>query len=243
MSMRRNAVKPTDGDWEELIRDLARRVAVHDPEWTNYTESDPGITLVELFAFFAESLLDRGDLPAEARVRLHYIVTRLERASDSDCADGTPTRTRYFVGRLMSPDDFAQEQSYTRTRHRRHNRLLHGVGIVRGLEVTLEPGQAGGDPAVVVSPGLAIAPDGEEMVVCDRVTLDVCSGPAVCYVTLALSERLVDPTVEGEATRIEESAAVGVSGDVPPGHLGVARLKLDGGLWRTDPSFKPPQVT
>ena len=28
-----------------------------NPEWTEFDESDPGITLVELFAFLAESLL------------------------------------------------------------------------------------------------------------------------------------------------------------------------------------------
>jgi hypothetical protein len=156
--------------------------------------------------------------------------------------DGTLTRNRYFFGKLMSVSDFEEEQSYLRTRHRRHNRLLHGVGIVRGLEVTLEPGQAGGGPVIVVSPGVAIAPDGEELVVCDPVSLDVCVGHAVCYVSMTLAERAVDPMVEGEPTRIEESADVGVSDDLPSGQLGIARLKLDSGVWRLDPSFEPPRV-
>jgi len=233
--------KPIRGDWDELIRDLSRRAAAHSPEWTDHEDRDPGVTLVQLFAFLTESLLDRGGLSAEGRAHLRDILAKLEPA-DVGCVDGTLTRNRYFFGKLMSVADFEQEQSYLRTRHRRHNRLLHGVGIVSGLEVTLEPGQAGGGPAIAVSPGVAIAPDGEELVVCDPVSLDVCVGPAVCYVSLTLAERAVDPMVEEEPTRIEESAQVGVSDDVPSGQLGIARLKLDSGVWRLDPSFEPPRV-
>jgi hypothetical protein len=233
--------KPIQGNREELIRDLSRRVAADAPEWTDFEDRDPGVTLVQLFAFLTESLLDRGGLSAEGRAHLRDVLARLERADEVGCADGTLTRNRYFFGKLMSVADSEQEQSYLRTKHRRHNRLLHGVGIVSGLEVTLETGQAGGD-RVIVSPGVAIAPDGEELVVCDPVSLDVCVGPAVCYVTLILNERSVDPTVDDEPTRVEESAEVGASDDVASGQLAIARLKLDGGVWRLDPGFSPPRV-
>jgi hypothetical protein len=242
-SMKEMAVaKPIRGDWEELTRDLSRRVAADAPEWTDYADRDPGVTLVQLFAFLTESLLDRGSLSAKGRADLRDVLARLERADDVGCADGTLTRNRYFFGKLMSVADFEQEQSYLRTKHRRHNRLLHGVGIVRGLEVALENGQAGGGPVIVVSPGVAIASNGEELVVCEPVTIDVCSGPVVCYVTLTLAERSVDPTVEDQPTRVEESVEIGLSDDVPPGQLGIARLTLETGVWRLDPSFKPPRV-
>jgi hypothetical protein len=232
----------SDAGWNELRRDLAARVAAYAPEWTNPAESDPGITLLELFEFLAESLLDRADLIPEARTRLRDVLDRLDRASESGCDDGTLTRNRYFTGKLLTPEDFDQEQSYVRTKHRRHNRLLHGVGIVRGLEVALEPRAPGDDPAVVVSPGVAIAPDGEELVLCERVIRDLCPGGSACHVTFALVERPVDPTPDGESSRIEEFAEVGVSPDVPRGHLAIARLIDDGGVWRSDPSFRVPRV-
>jgi len=233
--------KPIQGNREELIRDLSRRVAADAPEWTDDSDRDPGVTLVQLFAFLTESLLDRGGLSAEGRAHLRDVLARLERADDVGCSDGTLTRNRYLFGKLMSVADFEQEQSYLRAKHRRHNRLLHGVGIVSGLGVGLETGQAGGD-RVIVSPGVAIAPDGEELVVCDPVSLDVCVGPAVCYVTLTLAERSVDPTVDDEPTRVEESAEVGASDHVASGQLAIARLKLDAGVWRLDSSFRPPRV-
>jgi hypothetical protein len=33
------------------------REPAHDPEWTDFTPSDPGITLVQLFTYLAEALL------------------------------------------------------------------------------------------------------------------------------------------------------------------------------------------
>jgi hypothetical protein len=119
---------------------------------------------------------------------------------------------------------------------------LHGVGIVRGLEVSLESPAGGGDPVVVVSPGVALDPSGEELVVCERVTRDVCQGVSSCYVVLRLVERATHPTPDGESSRVEESAEVAVSDDVPPEQLALARLIHDAGVWRADPTFNAPRV-
>lgn len=228
--------------WQALSRDLSSRVAVFVPDWTEPADNDPGITLVELFAFLADSLLSRADLSPHARTRLGEVLERLERAHDSDCRDGTLTRNRFFTGKLLSVDDLTQEQAYERTKHRRHNRLLHGVGIVRGLVVGLQPRPAGGDPAIVVSPGVALDPNGEELVVCEPVTRDVCQGESMCYVTVALAERPTNPMPDGESSRIEESAEVTVSRDLPPRHLAIARLLHDDGVWRPDPTFEAVRV-
>jgi hypothetical protein len=232
----------SDARWEELSRDLSARVAAFAPDWTEPADNDPGITLVELFGFLTESLLTRADLSPHARTRLGEVLERLERTHDSDCRDGTLTRNRFFTGKLLTADDLEQEQAYGRTKHRRHNRLLHGVGIVRGLAVGLEPRPGGGDPAIVVSPGVALDPDGEELVVCESVTRDVCQGASVCYVTVALVERPTDPTPDGESSRIEESTEVAVSADLPSGHLAIGRLLHDGGAWRSDPRFEAARV-
>lgn len=55
-----------DRRFPELVRDALARVPVHTPEWTQLGESDPGVTLVELFAFLTESLLYRADRVPEA---------------------------------------------------------------------------------------------------------------------------------------------------------------------------------
>lgn len=55
--------------YEELRDELVRRIPVHSPAWTNHNVSDPGVTLLELFAFLGESLLYRfNQIPDTTRV-------------------------------------------------------------------------------------------------------------------------------------------------------------------------------
>jgi predicted phage baseplate assembly protein len=59
--------------YQEILDELVARIRVHNPEWTNYNESDPGITLLQLFAFMTESLLYRSRLIPE-RNRLKFLT-------------------------------------------------------------------------------------------------------------------------------------------------------------------------
>lgn len=48
-----------DRSYQQLRDELVRRIPVYNPEWTDHNPSDPGITLIELFAFLGENLLYR----------------------------------------------------------------------------------------------------------------------------------------------------------------------------------------
>lgn len=48
-----------DRSYQQLRDELVRRIPVYNPEWTDRSVSDPGITLLELFAFLGENLLFR----------------------------------------------------------------------------------------------------------------------------------------------------------------------------------------
>jgi hypothetical protein len=236
----------TDDRWEGLVRDLTRSVAVYAPEWTNYPESDPGVTLMELMAFLGEDLLTRSTPTARAVSRLRDVVTVLERAADAPCAElPNPTRPRYFEGRLISAADLAQEQEYHRTRRRRHNLLLHGTGIVSGLDVEVESDASGGQPSVSVSPGLAIGADGEELVVCERMTIPLTTTTSPGYVVLRLADRpfAIVPTPAGdEPSRIEEVVEVDMLSDVLPPDIAIARVVRSDGGWQIDRTFKPSRA-
>lgn len=43
-----------DKTFEELVEDAKKLIPVHAPEWTDYNLHDPGITLIELFAYLVE---------------------------------------------------------------------------------------------------------------------------------------------------------------------------------------------
>lgn len=54
--------------WRELMEEALRRNAVHTPEWTNQSDADPGITLLQLFAFMSESIIYRtNNIPERNR--------------------------------------------------------------------------------------------------------------------------------------------------------------------------------
>lgn len=50
-----------DRKYQQLLDEALARVPIHNPEWTNFNKSDPGVTLIELFAFLTESLLYRAN--------------------------------------------------------------------------------------------------------------------------------------------------------------------------------------
>jgi len=85
-------------------------------------------------------------------------------------------RTRYFPRQLIEPDDLTQDQVYFREKARRHNRMLHGWGIVCGAGVT-----GGDEPCkVTVKPGYVLGPYGDEIVIDREVVFDACAeGTAV----------------------------------------------------------------
>lgn len=47
--------------YQDLLDEALRRIPVHNPEWTNFNESDPGVTLIQVFAFLTENLLYRSN--------------------------------------------------------------------------------------------------------------------------------------------------------------------------------------
>lgn len=75
-------------------------------------------------------------------------------------SDNYVRRLNYSNGQLLDVSDFNDEQAYHRDQRRLHNRVLHGWGIVDGLEVDLTDN--GTDLAI--RPGSALDKDGREIV-------------------------------------------------------------------------------
>lgn len=70
------------------------------------------------------------------------------------------TRNRYFYGKLLTAEDFEQEQRYVNDKRRLINRWLFGAGVVAGLEVIRVD-----DYTISVEMGLALDYTGREIVV------------------------------------------------------------------------------
>jgi hypothetical protein len=73
----------------------------------------------------------------------------------------TPVRNRYFYGKLLDVFHFELETDYMNAKRWLLNRLVTGWGVVCGLDVQLiEDGSA-----IVVTPGMALDPWGQEILV------------------------------------------------------------------------------
>lgn len=64
-----------DRSYEQLRDELVRRIPVYNREWTDHNPSDPGITLLELFAFLGENLLYRfNQIPETAKLEFLQLL-------------------------------------------------------------------------------------------------------------------------------------------------------------------------
>ena len=74
------------------------------------------------------------------------------------------SRLRWFTGRFLTARDLTDEQEYHLGRHRLHNRLLHGWGVVCGLRVHTDDRPRCGREYVLVEPGIALDYQGRDLV-------------------------------------------------------------------------------
>jgi hypothetical protein len=98
----------------------------------------------------------------------------------TDCTQLDSTlleRVNYFPRQLLTADDMTADQEYFIAKFRRHNRYLHGWGVVCGLEVTVAPTTQ--KPwQVQIGAGYALGPYGDEIYVPNPVMLDLAQcGP------------------------------------------------------------------
>jgi hypothetical protein len=85
---------------------------------------------------------------------------------------GALPRPHFEAGRYLAASDLLTEQRYRLHRDRRHNRFLHGWGVVCGLLVV--PARDPAHPwAVSICPGFAIGPYGDDIEVGVPVRVDL----------------------------------------------------------------------
>jgi hypothetical protein len=118
-------------------------------------------------------------------------------------------RNRYFYGKLLTVRDFESEQKYFNDKRRLMNRLLHGAGVITGLQVI-----AVDDKSVSVEMGAAIDALGREIIISSPVTLKLSMMQGFTnneyaknvYLCLAYDEKGKEPvhSVANAAVRSDE---------------------------------------
>jgi hypothetical protein len=132
-------------------------------------------------------------------------------------------RVRYFPGQLLGVQDCVDEQRYLLDRLETAVRLLHGVGVVKGLRVRLTnptSAQPGGS-TLVVSPGFGINGHGRIIAVETSLSVVLPTPQEAAVVSVQIVDVPSDPvgatTPDGtEFSRWEEHIEIIVSSVAPP---------------------------
>jgi hypothetical protein len=109
-------------------------------------------------------------------------------------------RVRFFNRQLLTAEDMITERDYFLQKLRRHNRFLHGWGVVCGLTVTAAP-TTGANWRVQIGSGYALGPYGDEIFVGEPIFFDLAaclSGGA----TNPCEPGLIVPGTAGSSTTV-----------------------------------------
>jgi hypothetical protein len=187
-----------DRDFEDLVRDAHTRVVHLAPEWNDLSPSDPGIVLLELFAYITDTMIYRlNRLPEKVYVALLNLL-------------GV---------RLMAPG--AASTTLTFTRKKPGDTVIE---IPRGTKVTAVRSTGGGkSPVFATAANVSIAADATDATVlahhCDLIEAElagIATGAPGMSVT-AKRPPIVAPTgdlfdllvgVEVDTEEIDEDASV-----------------------------------
>ena len=84
-----------DRTFEAILAEVRRKIPAYTPEWTDLNESDPGITLAQLFAFMTEHLLYQVDqVPEKGFITFLKMVGAELHPATPAVADVTLTNVR-----------------------------------------------------------------------------------------------------------------------------------------------------
>jgi hypothetical protein len=120
----------------------------------------------------------------------HTVPTACSCGDDTCCHTGSLERPRFFPRQIVTAAELNLEHEYQRDRGRRHNRMLHGWGVVCGAEVC-HVADAKGQPErwkVAIRPGFVLGPCGDEIVIdCERV-VDLRTSGLICMAGMPSGE-------------------------------------------------------
>ena len=230
--------------FSDMAVELIERLRGQTPEWENI--HDPAVQ--ELITQFKEHAAQMDRLKAELKDRLGI-------RQSSQVIETSLSRNHYFNGKLLTARDLKDEQNYFLAKHRRHNRYLHGAGVVSGLEVATMENR------VQIHPGYAIDCAGNEIIIREPVELSLPEMKEI-YILLRHTERMAEPIPTTGATqenhiqynRIEEGFEIAFEPHDPcfrhehsdaglnpcgePHPISIAKLQLKRGSWLVDSSFE-----
>ena len=154
------------------------------------------------------------------------------------------TRPRLIEGQALTADDLRAALDYQRAVQWQHNRMLHGYGIVAGLDATIKEGENSG-ARVVIAPGYALDGWGRELIVYDPLEISVAQDRRDFVVYLKFVETDAAATTLTDDVQVlfeppaERLLAPTTRADFA---IPIARFRKPHLTWQHDRSFRPPRA-
>ncbi len=123
-----------DRTYEDLVQEALGLIPTYAPEWTNHNPSDPGITLIELFAYLSEMLLYRLNRVTDAN-KLNFL--RLINGPDWKPSEplNLDNEIRETILKLRSPDRCIMDKDFETLVLQAHPQVARARSIAnRNLE-------------------------------------------------------------------------------------------------------------
>jgi hypothetical protein len=92
--------------FEQLVEEAKKRIPIYAPEWTDFNLHDPGITLIELFAWLTEMQVYRLNKVTDESYRTFLKLVGIPEAQDLEPAVLSARKEMKAVSRAVTPDDY-----------------------------------------------------------------------------------------------------------------------------------------
>jgi hypothetical protein len=156
-----------DRTYAQLVQEGVALIPRYAPGWTNHNASDPGITLVELFAFLTESYLYRVDRVTD-RARLAFLRLLVGHADDLGEGADLDAAVRRAAAESRDPFRAVSAADYERVAWQAlgdiGDRAIANVHVYPRRDLTVAPEARRDRPghvSVLLVPADARIPDGQ----------------------------------------------------------------------------------
>lgn len=92
--------------FEQLIEEAKKRIPIYAPEWTDFNLHDPGITLIELFAWLTEMQVYRLNKVTDESYRTFLKLVGMPETEDLGYAVLSARKDMKTVSRAVTSDDY-----------------------------------------------------------------------------------------------------------------------------------------
>lgn len=144
-----------DRSFDDLMKEVHSLIPIYNKEWTNFNPSDPGITLLELFAWLSEMVIYRTNQVPEENYRKFLELIGIELDTDESIESGIGRGLESISGRYraITSDDY---EFLANERMKTLEEGLEGRTICmnnRDLEFSKPDEEKPGNVSVIIIPG------------------------------------------------------------------------------------------